>query len=66
MKKQMKKIMAILCVAIAVFIISVPVIAVSETVDSEIAASDETNEKMCIRDRASCNCQFGQRYRSVA
>lgn len=44
MKKQMKKIMAILCVAIAVFIISVPVIAVSETVDSEIAASDETNE----------------------
>lgn len=44
MKKQMKKIMAILCVAIAVFVISVPVIAVSETVDSEIAASDETNE----------------------
>ncbi len=36
--------MAILCVAIAIFIISVPVIAISETVDSEIAASDETNE----------------------
>ena len=44
MKKQIKKIMAILCVAIAIFIISVPVIAISETVDSEIAASDETNE----------------------
>lgn len=44
MKKQMKKIMAILCAAIAVFIISVPVIAVSETADSEIVASDETNE----------------------
>ncbi len=44
MKKQTKKIMAILFAAIAAFIISVPVIAVNEAADSEITAANETDE----------------------
>ena len=44
MKRQIKKFMALLCIVIAVFTISVPVIAVNEAVDSEMEVSSETAE----------------------
>lgn len=44
MKRQIRHIMAILCIAIAVFMISVPAAAVGEAVDSDIEVSSETAE----------------------
>lgn len=56
MKRQIRHIMAILCIAIAVFMISVPAAAVGEAVDSDIEVSSETAENETSESKAWASC----------